>query len=109
MINLKEKLEKERDNKILRHFQLHEYDESVKKFLKDSGLHEDEIKLLTPSNIEKLIKSGVSFITYLKANSYKVLIKLILFTALFLALMLGIHELVTWYNSSSWLRKSFIL
>lgn len=98
LINLKEKLEKERDSKILRHFQLHEYDESVKQFLKDVGLQEDEIKLLTPSNMEKLLKSGVSFITYLKANSYSVLIKLVGFTALFLIAKFGLQELVDAYN-----------
>jgi len=98
LINLKEKLEKERDSKILRHFQLHDYDESVKQFLKDVGVQEDEIKLLTPSNMEKLIKSGVSFITYLKANSYSVLIKLVGFTALFLIAKFGLQELVDAYN-----------
>lgn len=101
LISLKEKLEKERDSKILRHFQLNEYDDSVKQFLKDVGLQEDEIKLLTPSNIEKLIKSGVSFITYLKANSHSVLIKLIGFTLLFLIVKFGLQEWANVYYSTS--------
>ncbi|HLP54420.1 MAG TPA: P-loop NTPase fold protein [Fluviicola sp.] len=100
LVHLKEKLEKERDNKILRHFQLRGYDESVKKFLKSAGLHEEEIKLLTPSNIEKFVKSSVSFVTYLRANSNKVLLQLIGATVLVLLVKFGAQGLAAYYEKT---------
>lgn len=83
--SLKEQLEKERDNQLLKWFKP-KYDDKIKTFLKYNGLNEEDIEGYLPSQLRKYVDKGVNFLTYLKGNSYEVTIWLLSIVAIVWAL-----------------------
>lgn len=68
LVNLKEQLEEEKENKMLRFFSSH-YDQTILDFLTKNGWEEEQAKRLTPSKLRAKVKSGINKTNWLKLNS----------------------------------------
>ena len=71
LVHLKERLEKERESKILNYFKTINYDEAVSGFLKKNGYNDQQIKEMTPSSIKKTIDETINLVSFFKSEGYK--------------------------------------
>jgi hypothetical protein len=85
LIHLKERLENERESKILTYFKTINYDTTVSGFLKKNGYSDQQIKEMTPSSIKKVIDETINLVSFFRSKGYKrSLITLLIIVSLFI-------------------------
>lgn len=107
-LHLKQELEKEKENKILRYF-TPKYDKIITPFLKSNGFDEEEINLLTPSKLRNRVDRTLSFFSYLKSKSYDIFSKVFLWSMILLMIvMISQNHIGDLYENVSSFYSKFI-